>query len=155
MNPIFAAALDRSNDAVYRPMKLKQLISVRRRIAICCSYPIGLLFCLFFNAAFIYAHSPHDVIDAIALSPIYHKDKTVFIAMEETLRRTTDGGASWKDIVNGLNNKFPFTSIAISPNFQIGLGNFRTYLVLTNLHCKANIRRFCHIGLVQRKPYFI
>ena len=100
-------------------MQIHTLMTISRRILQLGYFSIALYFYLFFNAAVVYAHSPHDVIDAVALSPVYHKDQTVFIAMEERLRRTTDGGASWKDIVNGLDNKFPFTAIAISPNFQI------------------------------------
>lgn len=63
------------------------------------------------------AHTPHDVIDATILSPAYDLDKTLFVAMSDHLRRSTDGGFSWKDIVNGLDNEHPFTSIAISPSF--------------------------------------
>ena len=100
-------------------MKLKHLATARGLIVAFCYFLTAVFFFLHFSAASICAHSPHDVIDAIALSPIYHKDKTVFIAMEGALRRSGDGGSSWKDIVNGLDNKFPFTSIAISPNFQI------------------------------------
>ena len=64
------------------------------------------------------AHSPHDVIDILALSPSYDKDRTLFIVLSDRLRRSRDGGHSWKDLVNGLNNKYPFTDMAVSPTFR-------------------------------------
>lgn len=65
------------------------------------------------------AHNPHDIIDALAISPNYAQDQTVFIAVSvEGLFKSTDGGYSWKELVNGLDNKGPLAAIAISPAFQ-------------------------------------
>jgi photosystem II stability/assembly factor-like uncharacterized protein len=66
---------------------------------------------------YAFAHSPHDPIDALALSPAYATDKTVFIVIADHLRKSTDGGYSWKELVNGLDHKNLLSSIAISPSF--------------------------------------
>jgi photosystem II stability/assembly factor-like uncharacterized protein len=81
---------------------------------------IGVLSFLFFMVvADSAAHTPHDVIDCVALSPNYTIDKTIFVAMSDHLRLSTDRGASWKDLVNGLDNNSKFTSLAISPTFKV------------------------------------
>ena len=64
------------------------------------------------------AHSPHDVIDSLDLSPNYEEDQTIFIIISDHLRKSTDGGYSYKDLVNGLDNKNLLSSIAISPFFK-------------------------------------
>lgn len=63
----------------------------------------------------IFAHTPHDPIDALALSPNYNHDKTVFIAISDQLFKSTDGGYSWKELINGLDNKGLLSAIAVSP----------------------------------------
>jgi photosystem II stability/assembly factor-like uncharacterized protein len=64
------------------------------------------------------AHSPHDVIDAIALSPAFDRDQTLFVAITDHLRRSTDGGYSWKELTNGLDHKHPLKDVKISPAFE-------------------------------------
>ena len=73
------------------------------------------------------AHSPHDTIDAIGISPEYHADGTVFIAVTRHLLRSNDHGETWRNLVNGLDNEFYFSSIVLSPNF----GRDATLLVAT------------------------
>lgn len=63
------------------------------------------------------AHSPHDVIDVLAISPAYKKDQTVFIAISDFIRKSTDGGYSWKGVNNGLDNRSLFSDIAVSPAY--------------------------------------
>lgn len=63
------------------------------------------------------AHSPHDPIDALAVSPDFSADQTVFIASRDILLRSTDTGSSWKQLWKGLDHRTPFTGIAISPDF--------------------------------------
>lgn len=72
---------------------------------------------LFFDLSAVCAHTPHDVIDVLELSPTYEKDKTLFVVMSNHLRKSTNGGFSWKELVNGLDNEHRFSSIAISPSF--------------------------------------
>ena len=70
------------------------------------------------NISVVSAHSPHDVIDAIVLSPIFEKDNTLFIIISDHLRKSTNGGASWKELVNGLDHKNLLSAISISPAFE-------------------------------------
>ncbi len=65
-----------------------------------------------------YSHSPHDVIDSLELSPHYEQDRTIFIIISDHLRKSTNGGYSWKELVNGLDHKHLLSSIAISPSFE-------------------------------------
>ena len=69
-------------------------------------------------AASANAHSPHVVINHIEVSPHYNQDKTVYIIMRNHLLRSIDGGYEWKDLVNGLDNKFIFSSVAVSPFYR-------------------------------------
>jgi photosystem II stability/assembly factor-like uncharacterized protein len=71
------------------------------------------------DVEYICAHSPHDVIDAIDISPNYHQDQTLLISIGEHLLKSTDGGFSWKELAKGLDNKYYFSSIVISPGFTV------------------------------------
>lgn len=59
------------------------------------------------------AHHPHDLIDALAVSPDYSEDETLFIANAEHLLRSTNGGFSWKELMNGLDNANAISDIVI------------------------------------------
>ena len=65
---------------------------------------------------YAFAHHPHDPIDAMAVSPSYNEDKTVFIANSEHLLKSINGGHSWKELVNGLDNIYAISSIEIIPS---------------------------------------
>ncbi|MFP5256350.1 MAG: WD40/YVTN/BNR-like repeat-containing protein [Acidimicrobiia bacterium] len=60
------------------------------------------------------AHSPHDDITDIVVSPAFARDQTVFIISRGRLQRSTDGGGHWQDIVRGL-GRAPLARLAISP----------------------------------------
>jgi len=64
------------------------------------------------------AHSPHDVIDALALSPQFERDGTVFIASSSHLLRSRDGGYEWNELSGGLDNQTFFSAIVPSPGFD-------------------------------------
>ncbi len=85
-------------------------------------FPIILSILLFgtflFNSENSEAHSPHDVIEVVEISPVFSKDQTIFISMLDLLKKSTDGGHSWEKLVNGLDNRYPFSSIAISPLYE-------------------------------------
>ncbi len=65
------------------------------------------------------AHSPHDPIDVLSLSPDYGRyDHTLFIAISDHLLKSEDGGYQWKQLTNGLQNSHLISSICISPFFS-------------------------------------
>lgn len=73
---------------------------------------------LFFDVRDLCAHSPHDPIDALVISPTYAQDKTLFIAISDQMLKSTDGGFGWKALVNGLDNKHLLSSIGIAPSYH-------------------------------------
>ena len=73
---------------------------------------------LIFNVSGTFAHSPHDVISILEISPNYDQDKTSFVVILNRLLKSTDRGFSWKQIAWGLDNRSMLSSIAISPSFK-------------------------------------
>jgi photosystem II stability/assembly factor-like uncharacterized protein len=65
------------------------------------------------------AHSPHDVINSLALSPDYPRDQTLFVVVWDQLRKSINGGRNWKHLVNGLDHASRVHAIALSPAFRI------------------------------------
>lgn len=73
-----------------------------------------------------YAHSPHDQVRGLGISPNFANDKTLFIAAEgeqtstnyEDILRSTDGGATWIKLPRGMDNRSDFSAIRVSPNFS-------------------------------------
>ena len=64
-----------------------------------------------------YGHHPHDPVAALAVSPEYHEDKTVFLAIGAKLKKSVNGGASWEKLVRGIETNQPYTFLAISPSY--------------------------------------
>ena len=63
------------------------------------------------------AHTPQDAIDSLQISPGYESDQTVFVLVQNYLLRSQNRGASWKQLVSGLDSPYVYTDIAISPGF--------------------------------------
>jgi photosystem II stability/assembly factor-like uncharacterized protein len=80
-----------------------------------------------FQIACVFAHTPHDVIDTLELSPDFAQDKTLFIGIEDQLKRSSDKGYTWKNLVYGLDNRHYLSSIVCSPAFTLD----KTVLVST------------------------
>ncbi len=79
-----------------------------------------LMYLTVFPCYVVFAHDPHDIVDSLAISPAYDKDKTGFLIMQEgIILKTSDGGFSWKKLVNGIDTKYRLHSITVSPNFDI------------------------------------
>jgi photosystem II stability/assembly factor-like uncharacterized protein len=70
------------------------------------------------DVEYVCAHSPHDVIDALEISPAYDQDGTLFIIVNDGLLKSTDGGFGWKKLVKGLDGVSFLSSITISPGFD-------------------------------------
>lgn len=66
-----------------------------------------------------FGHSPHHVITEVAATPSQESPGHVFILITDQIFRSDETGFAWKILENGLNNQFPFTSISISPDFEL------------------------------------
>ena len=58
------------------------------------------------------AHSPHDDVFDVAVSPQFGVDRTILTVSRGLLLRSTDGGASWHRQVRGLDNRGAFYAVA-------------------------------------------
>lgn len=88
-------------------------IGIRQRLlTACCKFV-----CLISVSGLVSAHTPQDAIDALHISPSYEHDSTLFIIVQNSLLRSTNRGASWKQLVAGLDSPFVLSDIAISPEF--------------------------------------
>ncbi len=63
------------------------------------------------------AHTPHDAIDALDISPNYEEDRSLFIVVQNQLLRSTNRGATWKSLVAGLDSPYLLSDIAISSHY--------------------------------------
>lgn len=88
---------------------------------ILCIFLLLMLTFLFFDVEAACAHTPHDVIDVLEISPNYNQDKALFIVVRNNLLRSKDGGHSWKRIVRGLENKHILSSLVISSHSNTSL----------------------------------
>src|SRR5262245_10464309 len=70
------------------------------------------------DVRYLCAHSPHDNISALALSPAYSQDQTLFVIIGDHALKSMDGGGSWKQLIKGLDNKFVLSSLGISSDFD-------------------------------------
>lgn len=67
----------------------------------------------FCNIQPAYAHSPHDVIRQIEVSPNFEEDQTLFVTVRGSLLKSTDGGVTWERPFKGLDNQQNFGGISI------------------------------------------
>ena len=65
------------------------------------------------NPSKAFAHAPHDVVEAIALSPSFFKDGIVFVIIRHCLLQSRNGGFTWFRSTAGLGRHL-FTDLAIS-----------------------------------------
>lgn len=71
-----------------------------------------------------HAHLPHDDISLIQVSPNFQQDHLLFVTVRNNLLRSTDGGETWKRMVNGLDYRSTLTDIAISDDVNDGRAIF-------------------------------
>jgi photosystem II stability/assembly factor-like uncharacterized protein len=63
------------------------------------------------------AHSPHDDVGDIAVSPAYAEDRTVFAIVRGRLMRSTDGGTTWVEILHGVGGATQILArVAVAPS---------------------------------------
>jgi photosystem II stability/assembly factor-like uncharacterized protein len=79
---------------------------------------LGLVFAaLVIRTAVVQAHTPHDDITDLAISPDYAQDQTAFVISRSKLMRSTDGGTTWREIVRGLGDENQqLARVAIAPS---------------------------------------
>lgn len=63
------------------------------------------------------AHSPHHVITEVESALLGPSTSHTYILITDQVFRSDGQGADWKNLDQGLNNQFPFTSVAISPKY--------------------------------------
>jgi photosystem II stability/assembly factor-like uncharacterized protein len=63
------------------------------------------------------AHSPHHVISDLATAAVTETEAETFILITDQVFRSDEQGASWKNLVNGLNNQYAFTDVEMSPDY--------------------------------------
>jgi YVTN family beta-propeller protein len=57
---------------------------------------------------------------ALAVSPAYRTDRTIFVVQEDTLHKTTDGGATWRDIpIAPAGTYFTPMRLEVSPAYAV------------------------------------
>ncbi|MEO1294724.1 MAG: YCF48-related protein, partial [Cyanobacteria bacterium J06636_16] len=61
-----------------------------------------------------YAHSPHDVVTRVEISPDFHDNQTLFVISRGNLLKSQDGGLSWARPFRGLDNQNNFSELAIA-----------------------------------------
>ncbi|MBK5289952.1 MAG: hypothetical protein JJE46_15975, partial [Acidimicrobiia bacterium] len=62
------------------------------------------------------AHTPHDVIVDVAVSPAYASDRTVLTISGNRVLRSTDGGRRFRETPVGLDPNFPMARIGFAPS---------------------------------------
>ena len=63
------------------------------------------------------AHSPHHLITDIATAPAGPANSHTYILVTDQLFRSEGEAGPWKNLVNGINNQYGFTSIEVSPAY--------------------------------------
>jgi photosystem II stability/assembly factor-like uncharacterized protein len=105
---------------ITHPMMIRRLISAHRLVTTYFLLLIAPFSILFGNTLPGYAHSPHDVIDALETGELSGSERFFFIVVSNyLLMRSADDGASWRELCKGLDNKHRFTSIIATPNFSM------------------------------------
>lgn len=85
---------------------------------------LSILTCCCFDVDTALAHSPHDVVIEVELSPDYTQDQTAYYLLDGyfpfwgNLFKSEDGGNSWKRIEKGLDNQHKLISLAVSSQSQ-------------------------------------
>ena len=70
--------------------------------------------CLLFNVLPALAHTPHDDVFQVEISPQYDLDKTLFTIVRGNLFKSKDGGENWQTLINGLDHKHRLYSLEIA-----------------------------------------
>jgi photosystem II stability/assembly factor-like uncharacterized protein len=80
------------------PPGVRGMCRVAVALAVLCLTPLG-------GGGVAHAHTPHDDIGDVAVSPAYAEDHTVFAISRSRLLLSTNGGTTWREIVRGLGDE--------------------------------------------------
>lgn len=75
---------------------------------------LGLVVVLGWGPSPAVAHSPHDAVGDVEVSPRFAEDQTAYTIVREYLLKSTDGGDAWSRLNRGLDNKHHLASIEVS-----------------------------------------
>ncbi|MEO1476227.1 MAG: hypothetical protein AAFS13_07575, partial [Pseudomonadota bacterium] len=64
------------------------------------------------------AHTPHDDVFSVAVSPDFETDRTVYTLTRSSVLKSTDAGQSWTRMIRGLDNTQMLVDLALGPNGQ-------------------------------------
>jgi photosystem II stability/assembly factor-like uncharacterized protein len=85
-----------------------------KQVAIIFTVPLSVGWIIFISVNTADAHTPHDDIYSVAVSPDYNNDNTLLVLTRGAVLKSIDAGKSWYRVVIGLDNRcIPF-SIDIS-----------------------------------------
>jgi photosystem II stability/assembly factor-like uncharacterized protein len=73
---------------------------------------IFLLVCTSYST--VLAHTPHDDVQDLEISPHYDENRTVFAIVRGNFFRSTDGGENWQRELRGLNNPVGLSALTLS-----------------------------------------
>lgn len=88
------------------------------------------------------AHTPHEVVSIVELSPGFERDSTMVVAVRRNVFRSTDAGASWHRIRRGLTGNV--RAIQFAHDFE----HSRTMYAITG----ASLRRSTDAGIRWTSP---
>ncbi len=73
---------------------------------------------LAFHAGMASAHSPHDIIQSLAVATGDGQRQDLFVIVQRELRKSTDGGTTWKQVSSGLDYNHLLQRIVASPSYH-------------------------------------
>ncbi|MEM9669038.1 MAG: hypothetical protein AAF950_08950 [Pseudomonadota bacterium] len=62
------------------------------------------------------AHTPHDDVFAVTVSPDFTEDQTVYTLTRSSVLKSTDSGKSWKRMIRGLDNIQMLVDLVLGPD---------------------------------------
>jgi photosystem II stability/assembly factor-like uncharacterized protein len=65
----------------------------------------------------VHAHTPQDGIDSMAVSPDYANDHSLAIIVQNSLLMSRDRGASFKQLIAGLDNRYVLSDVEFSARY--------------------------------------
>ncbi len=69
------------------------------------------------NSGQIVAHTPHDHVQSVQLSPSFATDRQIFAIVRKNLFRSVDAGESWHRLAPGIGGADGVDVLALSPSF--------------------------------------